>query len=101
VPPFDKSVGIRVPMIIVSPYAKPGYTDSTDAQFASVLSYVEHNFGVPPLTSEDAKAYDYSNAFDYAQTPILRTGFHPVVTRISRSEQQHLAADPPDPDDPT
>src|SRR5207302_3842521 len=34
-------LGIRVPMVIVSPYARPGYTDTTTASFASILAFTE------------------------------------------------------------
>jgi phospholipase C len=65
-------MGIRVPMIIISPYAKAGYTDSNTASFASILAYVEQNFGLPSLGQADATSYDYSDSFDYSQAPILR-----------------------------
>src|SRR5438132_8673045 len=41
--------GVRVPMIIISPYAKQGYTDSAPATFASLLTFTERVFGIPPL----------------------------------------------------
>jgi phospholipase C len=62
--------GPRVPLIIVSPYAKPGYTDTTPASFASILAYTEHTFGLAPLTKNDAQAYDFSGAFNYSQVPL-------------------------------
>jgi phospholipase C len=99
VPPPVSTEGIRVPMIIVSPYAKPGFTDSTNATFASMLAYTEATFGLAPLGPNDANAYDYSNAFDYQQTPIAPV---PMTQQtISRAEVQYLAAHPPNPDDPT
>ncbi len=63
-------LGIRVPMVIVSPYAKPGFTDSSTASFASMLAFTEHTFGVVPLTSVDANAYDFSGSFDFDQKPL-------------------------------
>jgi phospholipase C len=62
--------GPRVPLIIVSPYAKPGYTDTTATTFAGILAYTEHTFGLPPLGVNDAHAYDFSNAFNYTQPPL-------------------------------
>src|SRR5207245_41911 len=59
-----KSLGLRVPMLIISPYARPGYDDSTTASFASMLSFTEHNFGLAPLAGADANAYDYSAGLD-------------------------------------
>ncbi len=62
--------GPRVPMVIVSPYARPAYTDSTPATFASILAYEEHVFGLSPLSSNDAAAYNFANSFNYSQVPL-------------------------------
>lgn len=91
--------GLRVPMIIISPYAKAGFDDTSDASFASVLSYAEHTFAVPPLNSLDGSAYDYSNAFNYSQTPLRPVQM--TTTTISQTELRYLRAHPPNPDDPT
>ena len=70
--------GPRVPLIIVSPYARPGYTDTTTTTFAGILAYAERTFGLAPLGANDAAAYPYSNAFNYAQQPLKPT---PLVHR--------------------
>ncbi len=62
--------GPRVPLVIVSPYAKRGYTDTTPATFAGILAYTEHTFGLNPLGINDKKAYPFTNAFDYHQRPL-------------------------------
>jgi hypothetical protein len=36
-------------MIIISPYARAGYTDSSPATFVSMLAFIEHTFGLAPL----------------------------------------------------
>src|SRR3970282_1941998 len=43
-------LGPRVPTIILSPYARPGYIDHTTYEFSSVLRFIETIFDVPPLT---------------------------------------------------
>ncbi|MGN6380778.1 MAG: alkaline phosphatase family protein [Gaiellales bacterium] len=87
-------MGIRVPMVIVSPYARPRYTDSTTASFASMLAFVEHNFRLYPLTSADAGAYDYSHSFNFSQHPLAPV---PLATHpVPRSEQLSIARHPPD-----
>jgi phospholipase C len=63
-------LGIRVPMVIVSPYARPQFTDRRVASFASLLAYTEHVFGLRPLGRRDAGAYDYANSFDYRRSPL-------------------------------
>jgi phospholipase C len=43
--------GLRVPMIIVSPYAKVGHVDTTYSEHSSVLKFIETVFGLPTLAS--------------------------------------------------
>jgi phospholipase C len=99
VPPPSSTAGVRVPMVIVSPYAKPGYTDSTNATYMSMLAYAEHTLGLASLNQNDAGAYDYANSFDYSQPP--RRAIPMTTTRIPASERAWLAAHPVDPNDPT
>jgi phospholipase C len=91
--------GIRIPMVIVSPYAKAGFTDHTFATYASMLAYIEHTFGLNPLTSQDANAYDFSNSFDYTQVPI--GAVRNVIRRIPPWEERYMKAHPVDEDDVT
>ncbi len=94
-----QGLGIRLPMVIVSPWAKPGYTDSNDASFASILAFVERVFSLPPLGPADAAAYDFWGSFAFGQTPLdpvpLRP--HPVPTW----ELRWLARQPDTADDAT
>jgi phospholipase C len=82
--------GIRVPLLVISPYAKPGYTDSTPATFASMLAYTEHVFELAPLTNADRYGYDYADSFSYSQPPLTA----PASTRqtIPRTERRYIAA---------
>ncbi len=89
--PDGTQEGPRMPLIIVSPYAKPGYTDTTPASFASILAYTEHTFGLPPLEENDAQAYDFSGAFNYSQAP-LRS-----ARMVTRPLPVLGATPPPDP----
>jgi len=91
--------GIRVPMVIVSPYAIQG-DDPNTASFASLLAFTEHTFGLDPLGTEDATAYDYANAFNYARGPRLAP-FDAVVSPIPAASLRAMREHPADPDDPT
>jgi phospholipase C len=93
VPPPSPDLGIRVPMVIVSPYAKPGFTDSNTARVASMLAFTEHTFGLAPLSTADANAYDYSNAFDFSQPPLAPVQMH--QHELPAAERAWLAAHPP------
>jgi phospholipase C len=67
--PDGTQQGPRVPLIIVSPYARPGYTDTTATTFAGILAYTEQTFGLAPLGVNDAQAYPFTQAFNYSQAP--------------------------------
>ena len=60
--------GFRVPLIVLSPYAKQGYIDHQTSEFDSMLKFIEENWGLAPLTSRDAHAPSLAGAFDFAQT---------------------------------
>jgi phospholipase C len=84
--------GIRVPMTLISPYARPGYTDSQPASFASMLAFVEHVFNVTPLNNGDSQAYDYFGAFNWSQPPL--TGARMAQIPEPASSKAYIAAHP-------
>jgi phospholipase C len=61
--------GSRVPAIVISPYAKKGFVDSTPYETVSILAFIEKRFGLAALTKRDAAAAPLTNAFDFTQTP--------------------------------
>jgi phospholipase C len=92
-----RGLGIRAPMVIVSPYAKPGFTDSNVSSFVSVLAFIERNWDLPPLTQADANAYDYWGSFDFSQARLGSVRM--VDTPVPAWEQEWIAQHPPDSDD--
>ncbi len=50
--------GFRVPLLIVSPYAAHGKVTHVQYETASVLRFIEDNFGLAPLAKSDARAND-------------------------------------------
>jgi phospholipase C len=62
--------GFRVPLIVVSPYAKAGYISHVPHDFGSILNLIEKTFGLPSLGYADAYADDLSDCFDLRQKPI-------------------------------
>lgn len=43
--------GTRIPMIAISPYAKPGFVDHSYTDHASILKFIERNWGLEPLST--------------------------------------------------
>ena len=69
-PQYDiMGLGPRVPMLIISPWAKQGVVDSTEYEFSSVLKFMETVFGLECMTARDCGAANMLNAFDFSQTP--------------------------------
>jgi phospholipase C len=70
-PPQEDEFGLgpRVPFLIISPYAQPGYISHTQYEFSSVLKFIEDRFNLPPLSDRDANANDTTDSFNFGQTP--------------------------------
>jgi phospholipase C len=65
----DFGFGIRVPMIVISPYAKEGKVSGELGEFSSVLRFIEDNWGLSKLTHRDRQATPMLSAFDFTQDP--------------------------------
>ncbi|MGB6412160.1 MAG: alkaline phosphatase family protein [Candidatus Cybelea sp.] len=62
-------LGLRLPMLIVSPYAKQGKIDHTQYEHGSILKFVEDTFGLGRLAASDKRATSPLDAFDFTQAP--------------------------------
>ena len=88
--------GFRVPLIVVSPYAKAGYISHVTHDFGSILHYIEQNFGLGSLGYADAYADDLSDCFDYKQTPLT---FHTISAPFDAAYFLNDKSPATDPDD--
>jgi len=61
--------GFRVPALLISPYAKRGYVDSTPYDFTSILKFIQENWGLEPLSERSANANGIQAAFDFTSPP--------------------------------
>jgi phospholipase C len=62
-------LGFRVPAVIVSPYARPGYVTDQVYDHTSVLKLIERKWNLPALTRRDAAAVDPLAALDLDAPP--------------------------------
>jgi phospholipase C len=85
VPPQIDYMGLsfRVPLIVISPYAKRGYVSHYLHDFGSILHFAEEATNVPSLGGRDATADDLSDMFDFSQTP---TTYQSVRTKLRASD---------------
>ena len=62
-------LGLRVPLLVIAPYARRGYISHTPYAFESVLKTFEELADLPPLTARDRAAHDLLDSFDFTQRP--------------------------------
>ncbi len=65
----DVGLGFRVPMLVVSPYAKKGYVDDAEGEFSTPLRFIEDNWGLPYLTPRIERTHAFEHVFDFARNP--------------------------------
>ena len=61
---FDR-YGFRVPLLVVSPWAKRHYVSHATADHTSITRFIEARFGLPALTRRDANADPLLDVFDF------------------------------------
>jgi phospholipase C len=88
--------GFRVPLIIVSPYAKSAYISHNTHDFGSILRLIETTFNLPSLNYADASADDFSDCFNFTQPP---SSFRAITARLKAAFFIHDKRPPTDPDD--
>ncbi len=72
----DVGLGFRVPMLVISPYAKKGLVDDLEGEFSSPLKFIEDNWGLPYLTKRIERTHNYEHVFDFGRNP--RTDAQPL-----------------------
>jgi phospholipase C len=65
----DQSYGFRVPALIISPYSKVGFVDSTLYDASSILKFIEYNYNISSIGKRDATANNLLNAFNFTMAP--------------------------------
>jgi phospholipase C len=89
-PPFFDhwgGLGFRVPMLIVSPYAREtsstqtGYISHTQYEFGSILKFIENIYGLGSLNTTDKRSTSIVDSFDFTQSP---RSFKAIPSKYSR-----------------
>jgi phospholipase C len=76
---FDQ-LGIRVPFIVVSPWAKNGFVGHHVYDHTSIVRFVESRFTLPALSGRDANAEAPWEMFDFTSAPNESPPAAPVPT---------------------
>ncbi len=94
--------GFRVPIMVISPYAKPAYVSHQFNDFGSILKFIEEVFSLPAVGDSVGAAYadsyalgDLSDFFNFSQTPLV---FTPIQAPKGAEYFIHNKAKPSPPD---
>jgi phospholipase C len=87
---FDR-LGFRVPLIVVSPYAKKGYVGHATYDHTSITRFIETKFKVPALSARDANADPLTDLFDFSSAAFATPPTIPEPT-IDQGELDYCKA---------
>jgi phospholipase C len=62
-------MGLRIPAVLLSPYARRRHVDHNIYGFESILKLIRYRFGLAPLTTRDAYARNMVRSFDFEAKP--------------------------------
>ena len=63
---FDR-YGFRVPLFVVSPYARANYVSNIVQDHTSVTAFIERKWNLPAMTFRDANAHPMTDYFDFSK----------------------------------
>ncbi len=82
--------GFRVPLIIVSPYAKRGYLSHVVSDHTSILRFLAAKYGMKALTARDANADALMDLFDFANPDVSVPALPDAGVDQARLAQCHI-----------
>src|ERR1700687_380647 len=88
--------GFRVPLIVISPYVRANFISKQQHDFGSILKFIEVTFSLPSLGNADVAADDFSDCFDFNQTPLQ---FQTIQVPLNAQYFLNDKTPPTDPDD--
>ena len=64
--------GFRVPLVVVSPWARGGYASRIVQDHTSMTAFIERKWNLPALTFRDANAHPMTDYFDFRKPAFAR-----------------------------
>jgi len=89
-------LGFRVPLLVISPFAKPHYVSHVSHEFGSILKFAEETFGLPSMKTTDERSDDLSDCFNFHALP---RQFRKISAKYSPEYFASQLADEESPDD--
>jgi phospholipase C len=62
-------LGIRVPMLTISPYTRRGLIDDEIGEFSTPLRFISDNWQLDPLTDRIRNTHNFEHVFDFTRKP--------------------------------
>ena len=90
---FDR-YGVRVPVVVISPFSKPHFVSHRVSDHTSILRFIERRFQLRPLTRRDAQANTLLEYFDFAHPHFRRPPTLPAATVDPARAAQCVALHP-------
>jgi phospholipase C len=91
---FDR-YGVRVPFMVVSPYARRHFVSHRTFDHGSILRFIEARFGLPALTRRDANANLPTDLFDFANPPFMTPPTLPSAGVVDPAVRERCAREFP------
>ncbi len=92
-----EATGYRLPLIVISPFAKKNYVSHTPMDYTAMLKLIETRFGLPPLTARDAAQPDMTEFFDFVNVPWATPPTPPTQVTNGPCFFPNIAIGPPAP----
>ncbi len=89
-------LGFRVPLVVISPYAKEHYISVVPHEFGSILKFTEEAFDLGSLGTTDVRADDLADCFDFSKGP---SKFRPIHAPLDANYFLRQPISNQDPDD--
>ncbi|HET9695543.1 MAG TPA: alkaline phosphatase family protein [Terriglobales bacterium] len=80
--------GFRVPLMVISPFTKPGFVSHTPADFTALLKFVEKRFDLPNLNARDAFQPDMDAEYFDWTAPNLSSTNPPAQPSLPCTQDQ-------------
>jgi len=95
---FDR-LGVRVPFVVVSPFAKRSFVSHKTYDHTSITRFIETKFKIPALSNRDANADPLFDFFDFDHPPFM-TPPHLAEATVDAARYRDCVDlfDPPPPD---
>lgn len=88
-------LGIRMPVLVASPYVKAGYVSHFVTDLTSVTRFIENRFDLPALTDRDANAWPMLDMFDFQNPPFMTPPAGAPAAVVDPAKQQWCLTNPP------